>query len=164
MASGDTLIVFKPRDAEFPTSNFPTLDTRNNHPCLDFDASTDETCYFSAVMPRNYGGGGLTIYVTGSWSSDTNNTHTTQIDIAFERIGDGQQDLDADGFAQPNPCDLSVPSTSGLTDVGSVAFTDGADMDNVAAGELFRLEVMCDVSAGDHTGDFELHSIEIKET
>jgi len=164
MAREDTLLIFTPLHNEPPASSYATIDLRNQHPVLDFDDSADESAVFSAVMPRNYNGGGVTIYVTGSWSSDTDNGHTTQLEVSFERIGDGQQDIDSDGFAAAKDCTLTVDAISGKTDVGSVSFTDGAEMDSVAAGELFRLKVMCDASGSTSTGDFELLSIEIKET
>jgi len=164
MASGNTLIVFTPRCNEPPSSNAATPDVRNGHPVLDFDDTTDEAAVFSGVMPRHYAGGGVTVYATGSWTSDTTNTHTSQLEVSFERIGDAQQDVDADGFAAAKDLTLTVPATSGLTDVGSVAFADGAEMDQVAAGELFRLKLALDASDSTHTGDFELHAVEIKET
>jgi len=164
MASGDTLLIFTPACNEPPASNYATPDARNQHPVLDYDDSTDESAMFSAVMPRHYDGGGITAYLTGSWTSDTNNGHTTQMEVSFERIGDAQQDVDADSFAAAQDVTLTVDSTCGKTDVASAAFADGAEIDNVAAGELFRLKVTCDTSDSDHSGDFELHSVELKET
>ncbi len=164
MATGDTLLIFTAPGNEPPASNYATLDSRNLHPLLDFDDSSDESAVFTAVMPRHYDGGGLTAHVVGSWTSDTNNAHTTQIDISLERIGDGQLDIDGDSFAAAQSATLTVPATSGLTDQASAAFSDGAQMDNIASGELFRLKVTCNTAAGDHSGDFELHSIELVET
>ena len=164
MASGDTLLIFTPGGNEPPGSNYATRDTRNNHPVLDYDDSTDESAVFTGVMPRHYGGNGITVYLTGSWTSDTNNAHTTQMEVSLERIGDAQQDTDGDGFASAKDVTLTVDSTSGKTDVASVGFSDGAELDNVAAGELFRVKVACDASDSSHTGDFELHAIELKES
>ena len=42
MASGDTLTIFTPLHNEPPSSNPATLDIRNQHPVLDFDATTNE--------------------------------------------------------------------------------------------------------------------------
>ena len=42
--------------------------------------------------------------------------------------------------------------------------TDGADMDSVAAGELFRLKVTRDATSDDASGDAELYAVEIRES
>ncbi len=42
--------------------------------------------------------------------------------------------------------------------------TDGADMDSVAVGELFRLKITRDASSDDADNDAELHAVELKET
>lgn len=163
MASGNTLCIFMPFDNEPPASNYATLDVRNGHPCLDFDATTNESAVFSAVMPRNYSGGGVTVYLHYAMSSATSGT--IDWDVAFERIGDQQLDIDSDSFADANSVDdTTVPSTCGYVDVVSVAFADGADMDSVAAGELFRIKVTRDAANDDAAGDAELYAVEIKET
>jgi len=164
MASGDTLLVFMPYNNEPPSSNYATLDVRNLHPCLDFDATTNESAVFSAVMPQHYAGTtGVTVYLHYAMSSATANT--VDWDVAFERIGDQQLDIDGDDFAAVNSVDdTTVPGTSGLVDIVSVAFTNGADMDSVAVGELFRLKVTRDAASDDATGDAELYAVEIRET
>ena len=163
MASGDTLIVYTPLNNEPPSSNFATLDVRNLHPVLDFDATTNESAVFSAVMPRSYAGGGLTVYIHYAMTSATSGN--IDWDIAFERIGDQQQDIDADGFAAVNSVDnTTVPGTSGNVDIVIVAFTNGADMDSIAVGEGFRMKIIRDAAADTATGDGELLFVEIKET
>lgn len=163
MASGDTLLVFTPLHNEPTASNPATLDTRNQHPVLDFDAGTNEFAVFSSVMPQAYGSGGVTVYLHYAMSSAE--TNTIDWDVAFERIGDQQQDIDGDGFAAVNSVDnTTVPGTTGLVDIVSVAFTDGADMDSVAAGESFRLKVTRDAVSDDAAGDSELLKVEIRET
>ena len=163
MASGDTLVVFTPLHNEPPSSDFATLDLRNLHPVLDFDASTNWSAVFSGVMPRSYAGGGVTVYLHYALSSATSGN--TDWDVAFERIGDQQLDIDADSFAAVNSVDnTTVPGTSGLVDIVTVTFTDGADMDSIAAGEAFRLKVTRDAASDTATGDAELLKVEIKET
>ena len=163
MASGDTLIIFTPYQNEPPATNFATLDLRNLHPVLDFDATTSESAVFRAVMPRSYAGGGITVYIHYALTSAT--TGTIDWDVAFERIGDQQLDIDGDSFAAVNSVDnTTVPGTTGLVDIVTIAFTDGADMDSVAVGELFRLKIARDSTNDDATGDGELLAIEIKET
>jgi hypothetical protein len=164
MASGDTLLIFHPYNNEPPSSNFATLDTRNLHPCLDFDDTTNESAVFSAVMPQHYSGEtGVTVYLHyGMTSAEAD---TVDLDVAFERIGDQQLDVDGDSFAAVNSADdTTVPGTTGLVDVVSVAFTDGEDMDSVAKGELFRLKVTRDADSDDASGDLELYAVEIRET
>jgi hypothetical protein len=114
-------------------------------------------------MPRTYAGGGVTVYLHYAMTSAT--ADTVDWDVAWERIGDQQLDIDADSFAAVNSVDnTTVPGTAGLVDVVSVAFTDGADMDSVAAGEYFRLKVTRDAASDDATGDAELLFVELKET
>ena len=163
MASGDTLLTFHPYNNEPPASNYATLDLRNLHPVLDFDDTTNEYAVFSAIMPRNYAGGGITAYI--HYSMTTAEADTIDWDLAFERIGDQQLDIDGDSFAAVQSVDnTTVPGTSGLVDIVSIAFANGAEMDSVAVGELFRIKVNRDATNDDASGDAELHAIEIKET
>lgn len=165
MASGDTLLIFMPNDNEPPSANYATLDIRNGHPVLDFDPTTDESAIFSGVLPRNYAGGGITVYLHVSASGITSGNHI--FDVAFERIGDGQQDVDSDGFASAQSlAATAVPGTDGHVDIVSIPFTDGAQMDSIAVGELFRLKVTRDANNGSDTAaaDIELHAVELKET
>ena len=164
MASGDTLVQFGPLHNEPPSSNAMTFDTRNQHPILDADATVNESAVFSAVMPQHYAGTtGVTVYIHYAMSTATSDT--VDWDAAFELIGDQQQDLDSDGFAAVNSVDnTTVPGTSGLVDIVSIAFTDGADMDSVAAGEGFRLKITRDAASDDAAGDAELRWVEIRET
>lgn len=163
MASGDTLLVFTPLHNEPPASNPATLDIRNQHPVLDFDAATDESAVFSAVMPRSYSGNGITTYHHYAMSTATSNT--IDWDGAFERIGDQQLDIDGDSFAAVQSVDnTTVPGTSGLVDIVAITFTNGAQMDSIAVGEGFRYKATRDASNDDASGDAELLFVEIKET
>jgi len=163
MATGNTLLVFTPLAYEPTATNYATLDTRNQHPVLDFDTTTQESAIWTSVLPRHYGGGGVTVYV--HWAASTATTGTIGWDVAFERIGDGQQDLDADSFATAQVVTAAtVPGTSGLVDITNVAVTNGANIDSIAVGEAFRLRVRRDVANDNAAGDAELVAVEIKET
>jgi len=164
MASGDSLLIFGPLHNEPPSSNPATFDTRNQHPVLDFDATTNESAVFSAVMPQHYAGTtGVTVYIHYGMSSAT--ADTVDWDAAFELIGDQDLDIDGDSFAAVNSVDdTTVPGTSGLVDIVSIAFTDGVDMDSVEAGDGFRLKITRDASSDDAAGDAELVFVEIRET
>lgn len=165
MASNNTLCIFMPNDNEPPATNYATLDTRNGHPVLDFDQTTDESAIFSAVMPRSYGNSGVSVYLHVSATGITTGSYI--FDVAFERIGDGQQDVDSDGFATAQSlAATAVPGTDGFVGIVSIPFTDGALMDGVTAGELFRLKVTRDADnlSDDAAADIELHAVEIRET
>lgn len=165
MATGQTLLVFVPALCnEPPSSNYATFDTRNGHPVLDFDQSTDEAAIVSGVLPRNYGGNGLTVYLHFAATGIT--TGNVIWDVSIERVSDSQQDIDSDGFASAQSVTVAVPGTDGHVKITSVAFTSGAQMDSLAAGEGFRLKVNRDANNGSDTAaaDAELRWIEIKES
>ena len=164
MASGDTLVVFTPLHNEPPSSNAATIDLRNQHAVLDFDAATDESARFGGVMPRNYGGGGVT--VTLIWMASTATSGAVVWNVSWERHADDAFDLDSDGFAAVNAATDTAANVSGEVSYPTIAFTDGADMDSVAVGESFRLNVTRDADNGsdDMAGDAALLRVEIKET
>jgi len=165
MAAGDSLIVFGPYQNEPPSSAYATLDLRNLHPVLDFDDTTEEAAVFAGVLPRHYAGGGITVYLHYAMSSATSGNVVWT--AAIERVGDGQQDIDSDGFAAAQSSGaVAVPGTSGHVDICTIAFTDGAQMDSLAVGEGFRLKIARDAdNASDTaTGDAELVAIEVRET
>lgn len=166
MASGDTLCVFMPVAGEPPATNYATLDARNVVMVLDFDDTTDESMQFAGFMPRNYGGGGIT--VTVGWMATSATSGTISLDVAFKSVSDDADDLDSKAFAAANNGNPTTASASGEVDYAAITFTDGADMDSVAAGEYFRMLVTRDAdgttSTDDMTGDMELVFIEIRET
>ena len=162
MASGDTLVVLTPQNSEPLTANTATLDTRNQHPVLDFDAATNESTVFSWVMPRHYAGGGVTIYLHYAMSSAT--SLTVDWDISVEQIGDEALDIDADSFGTATSIDnTTVPGTSGNVDIVNGAISH-ANMSSPVVGDGMRLKVLRDAVSDDATGDAELRFVEIKET
>lgn len=162
MASGDTLLVFPAQANEPPSASYATFDTRNGHPVLDFDAAANEVAIFTGVMPQHYAGGGVDVILHVAFSSAT--TGDSDWDVEWELIGVGDQDLDSDGFAAANSTDnTTVPGTSGHVQQITVSFTDGADMDSVLVGDLFRLRVTRDAASDTATGDAELLAVELRE-
>lgn len=166
MASGDTLVVLMPTDNEPPASAYATFDVRNGRPVLDFDDTMDEASLFSFVLPRSYGGGGLTVHVHYSMTSAVSGK--VRLDASFERIGDAVQNVDADGMAAPQSVVVgAVPATSGHVDVAAITFGAGIGLDSIAAGELCRIRIErkpSDTTNDTASGDLELHAIEISET
>jgi hypothetical protein len=170
MASGDSLFTFVARDG------IPTATAGASHgiivggstpnggvPCLAFDSATDEHADFIAVLPRNYGGGGLT--VTLYWASSAT-SNATVWDVAFRRIADDAEDIDVSHTYDYNSVTATTASAAGEVDYAAIAFTDGADMDSLAVGELCCLRVRRDADNGSDTmtGDALLIAIEVRET
>ena len=166
MATGDTLCVFTPYNNEPPATIYATLDVRNYHPVLDFDGAADEEAVFTGILPRNYAGGGLTVYLHVMFTSATSGSAYWQAGI--ERMDDGTLDTDADSFAAFQGAAGNPNGTSGIMTLVTITFTSGAQMDSLAAGEMFRLKIRRDadgsVGTDDVTTDGELVSVEIKET
>lgn len=166
MASGNSLAIFGPLSNEPPATAYATLDTRNSHPCLDFDdAAATESAVFSAILPSNYAGGGITVYL--HWAATTAIALNVIWQTSFERIGNALQDIDADGFATAvtwaaQACDV----TSGNVVIDSQVHTNGAQIDSIAIGELFRIKVERLGSNVSDTmvGDAELLAVELRET
>jgi hypothetical protein len=157
------VIVFQPYDNEPPTTNYATLDTRNSRPVLEFDTTTQEAAFFSRVLPVTYGGNGLTVDVY--FAADTATTGTIGWDAAIERIDVSSLDTDTDSFAAAQTITaVTVPGTSGQILKSSVAFTSGAQMDSLAAGEAFRLRIRRDVANDTAAGDAQLFYAVVRET
>jgi len=115
-------------------------------------------------MPRHYGGGGLT--VTIGWMATSATTGDVVWDAALKSVTDDADDLDTKAFAAVNSATDTTASASGEVAYTTVTFTDGADMDSVAAGEYFQFYLNRDANNGSDTmtGDAELVFIEIRET
>lgn len=163
MASGDTLAPLPALAAFPPSSNYATQDTRNIIPVYDFDDTTQETMYFVFEMPRNYANGGVTVAV--SWMATSATTGTIGWDISFARMNDANQDVDSLAFATAQTITAAnVPGTSGVIKTSNVAIANGANMDNVAAGDWCSMRLRRDVANDNAVGDAELIGVEVKET
>lgn len=164
MASENTLAVFTPLSNEPPSANFATFDTRNSVPVLDFDDATDESAVFGGVLPNNYAGGGLTVILV--WMATSATSGDVRWDVAIERHEDDNFDIDSDGFASAQSATGTTASASGEQQYTSIAFTNGAQMDALAAGESFRIKVTRDANhaADTMSGDAELLRVIVKET
>jgi len=155
----NTILQFFPRDAEFPSTNFATIDTRNNHPCLDFDDTTTETVFFTGFIPQGASfatsGTALTFVLESTATSAT--TGNIGWNVALERIVAGGIDIDADNFGTAQPGSAAVSGTSGIVTEVSVTFTQAQLPTSLAAGDMIRVRVQRNTSvSGDHAGDAEL--------
>jgi hypothetical protein len=167
---GNLLCVFTPLQNTPPGTSYASVDIRNNHAVLDFADAADESALFTGILPRYYGGGGVTVRLI--WAATSATSGTCRWSVAFERLADADtqtDDLDTDSFATAQTTGASPPSgNAGQLQYTDIAFTDGAQMDSIAVGEMFRLKVMRDADGtsgtDDMTGDAELVAVEIRET
>lgn len=166
MAAGQTLLIFTPQQNEPPAANYATLDTRNTtspHLVLDFDTTTAEAAIFKAILPRNYAGGGITVYIIFACTSAT--TGTVGWTVEFEREQDGVDTLVTDSWASAQTITaVTVPGTAGIVKYCNVAVTNGANMDSIAVGEGFRIRIKRDVANDTAAGDAEWWGCELKES
>jgi hypothetical protein len=155
----NTILQFFPRDAEFPSTNFATIDTRNNHPCLDFDETTTETVFFTGFIPQGATFAGTGTALTFVLESTATSATSGNIgwNVALERIVAGGIDIDADNFGTAQGGSAAVNATSGIVTEVSVTFTQAQLPTSLAAGDMIRVRVQRNTSvSGDHTGDAEL--------
>lgn len=152
---------FSPLAAEFPASNFPQLLLSNRRPVLAFDASTDETCYWTAVAPQGLSGT-LTLIILYAMASATSGSVYFQ--AALEAITPGDSvDTDATtSFDTANSGNDAVPGTAGYVDSVSITLTNA---DSIAAGDLFRLALNRDADHGSDTatGDCYVLAVELRD-
>lgn len=150
-----TVAVFTALHNQPPSSNYATLDTRNGHPVLDFDTTTQEAAIFGGLIPNHYAGGSIRVTIWAALTSATSGT--LGWDIAFETVNG--QDIDSDGFNTAKTATAAtVPGTSGVMMTHSVTFTQ-AEADGVAAGDAFRLRIRRDVANDNAAGDAELYRV-----
>lgn len=164
MASGNTLCVFTPKANEPPATNYATLDTRNSHPVLEFDAATIESAIFSDLLPKNYAAGGLTVTVV--WMADTATASDVVWGASFERHQDETTDFGTDDFAAERTVTSTAPAAVGRPQYANVTFTDGAQMDSLTVGESFRIKIrrVASDAADTMAGDAQLICVTIQET
>lgn len=165
MASGNTLVTWGAVDAISATATFDTRAMATGAvPVLDFDPGADEYAIFGAVMPRHYAGGGLT--VTIGWMATSATAGAVLWELALKSVTDDVDNLGSKAAAAANTATPTTATASGEVDYATITFTDGADMDSVAAGEYFQAVLTRNADDGTDTmtGDAELVFIEIRET
>ena len=124
----------------------------------DFDAAAAEYMDFLCRL-EGYDGGGITLTLPYSMSSAT--ADDVIWTVAVRAMPDDAEDIDASHTYVYNSVTDTVPSASGELSYPTVAFTNGADMDSWADGELAIVRVSRDATneSDTATGDAELWGI-----
>jgi hypothetical protein len=123
-------MLLTPFSAEIPASNFPGLSTVNARPVLAFDASTQETAYWTLIAPQGLTGA-LSCVITYMMASATSGN--VELEVAVEAITDADAtDLDATAsFGTVNSSGaITVPGTAGYIDQVSVTLTNADSAQN----------------------------------
>lgn len=164
MGQNQTLVTFRPQQAESPASIYGVFSTRNAHPILGFDDTTNWNSLFTSVMPKQYTARGVTVILT--WLAASATTGDVVWNAYFERDDIGGQNMDSDGFASAQTTTTTTNGTNGLLNSTSIAFTSGAQMDSVVAGDMFRLKAERNAASGSDTmvGNAQIVMIEVRES
>lgn len=158
-----TRVVLTPFSAEFPLNAYPGLSTINSRPVLAYDASSQETAYWTFIAPQGLTGA-LSCVITYMMASATSGN--IEFEVAVEAITDADAtDLDATtSFDTVNSSGATaVPGTAGYIDQVSVTLTNA---DSIAAGDLVRISISRDSDDATNdtaTGDLYLLMAEIRE-
>lgn len=111
-----------------------------NYLVLDFNYSADTYADFNIYMPPTYAGGGVTL--TLAYMAATATAGNVKWGAAFRRAQDDAEDLDTAHTYDFNTTTVATASATGELDYASITFTDGADMDSLAAGEFAILRIV----------------------
>jgi hypothetical protein len=126
-----------------------------------FDATTTWYLDFLCAL-RGYGGGGLTFTIP--WTAATATSGTTIWGIGIHRLAASTDDVDASHTYDFNDASAATaPATAGMVLYTTVTFTNGADMDSWADGELAVVRVRRNIS-DTMAGNAELWTILGKES
>lgn len=131
--------------------------------CIDFSSSANESIIYKCRMLKVYSGS-IGVKVRIEWVGNAT-SGSVEWEVSFLRLNE-DADLDTKTFA-------AVQTVTTATDTGSankvniseITFTDGSQMDSVAAGDLFLLSILRDQTIGsDMAVDARLLSISVVET
>jgi hypothetical protein len=156
-----TRFILTPESAHYPSSNPALLTLVNRRPVLAFDASTDESTFWTGIAPQGLTG---TITVIVHYIMASAVTGVVYFQAALEAITPGDAvDLDAgDSFDTTNSGNGSVPATAGYEQTISITMTNA---DSIAAGDYFRLRLNRDADNASDTaaGDCYVLAVELRD-
>ena len=162
MALNQVMATIYAVDNRPPASNPALPDQRNTRLILTFDDSVNQEAIFEKLFSDDYNGGGVDCII--GYSMATDEAGDIDWDIKLERIAVDDLDTDTDGWSATNSADTNtIPPTAGDIREVTIAFTDGTDMNDIAAGDYFRLSLVRDQANDTATGNAEMHYIKIVE-
>lgn len=159
-----TRYTFTPFGAEFPASNFPQLLLNNRRPALAFDASTDETCYWTFVAPQGLTTP-LTLVISYCMASATTGNVVFQAQLEAITTGDATDTDATTSFDSVNNSGQSaVPATAGYLKQVSITLTNN---DSIAGADYVRLSINRDADSttatDDAAGDVYVYCCELRD-
>jgi len=148
MASGDPVVQFL--DINPPATLAAQVSTRSGGSTpaerirvFHFDAATTEYLDYKAVLV-GYDGGGLTFRI--KWQAATATSGTCTWEIAIRRLADDAEDADTSHTYDYNSVTPSAASPNGEVYYDNITFTNGADMDSWADGEIAWVRIRRNIS------------------
>lgn len=161
VGGGEVQIEFSAENAKLPSSNFAPIDNGENNPRLLFDASTDESVTWSAIIDDDYGAGTLYADIFFSMASATTDTVVWGAQVWAYTPGDGA-DINTESYATVNLDTLVVPGTAGYMKKSTITLTND---DGLAAGDHIRFKLYRDAdnTSDGATNDAEVYKVIIRE-
>lgn len=157
------LAVLTPESAHFPSSNFPEFRHLNRRFVLAYDASTDETAYWSLVARQGITTP-LTLVVFYAMASATSGSVRWQAAIEAITPGDSLDLNSATSFDTANSAGGTVPGTASYLGSISVTLTNN---DSIAAGDYVRISLTRDADGtsgtDDASGDARVLCVELRD-
>lgn len=129
----------------------------------NFDAAATEYVDFKCRLTK-YAGGGLTFLLP--WSAASATTGAVRWEVGIRRVADDAEDIDTSQTYDYNAVTDTCASASGELSYPTIAFTNGADMDSWADGEIaiVRVRRLQDHADDNMAGDAELWGLFGRET
>ena len=156
MATGTTLVVLTAAHALPDSTAAPGI--INDAEVRVFDGGSNETAVFETILPATYNGSGIDVILHMAMAAT--NTGDLVMDTAFAKVTDA-----VDSYATAVSKDgETIPGTALDTFIVTVAHTDGAQIDSIVAGNLFRLKITRDAANDTNTGEMHLLAVELQET
>lgn len=157
-SGSDVLATFGWWCAEPPATDYATFDVRASQGCLDFDDTSEEAIYFTGLLPSVAKiASGITVRIV--WRASTATSGQVRWGIQFQRLTEA--DIDSAIFGTATTVDGTAAGTAGVPTVSEVVVTE---LDDLAAGELYRVKIYrdsTDTTNDTMTGDAELVAVEL---